>query len=581
MAVSFAIDQPDYACDIWSTIFDYSRRFFLNADRIEFNESLFQSFFENIPNFYEESETFCKVLQNFTNLISSVNDDVDFYPDELRAKSILTFVSLLIHLYDQKSIQTIGCYIEKAVNRLAKTRFCDIVKQFVISQPLSSAIFLMLRTNLFSEIDFEFFIQILNQMFTFSEIPIESIQFIRSKLLKTEVIIPYIGQLIHFLMGTIGKHPDASIQTLKELSECHPSELTIFSHDMSQSLLPLLPHFSLDNQQRLIQLFFNIFTTDDQAKLETIKDQILLNCESAIESSDLTQVKKVIVFLSNLYHDLSAIENQLIIDFMTKLLPSVFHVLLAVATVPDFDLQDTLSQLIQNASLKCIVFPQTDDPQQRQKILIEGEMYGEIFQWLFTMMNHYLCDLHFTVLMSFQIRPFNDILKIISQIGPNDNAQVIEEMLDYISSCFSGNSDELWSLIPPQFFIVFLDSTQLAVAALILHFFRMLQINSEEVKSMILNAIISKTTNDQWYSNNSLLFDSIKTVAVFINQNKNIFDLYIQLMNSAFPKIPQNYYFKELWRLSQENLDVIEEMKFSPRSDYIKGELQDIIFMNM
>ena len=60
---------PDYACDIWSTIFDYSRRFFLNADRIEFNESLFQSFFENMPNFYEESETFCKVLQKFTNLI--------------------------------------------------------------------------------------------------------------------------------------------------------------------------------------------------------------------------------------------------------------------------------------------------------------------------------------------------------------------------------------------------------------------------------------------------------------------------------------------------------------------------------
>lgn len=154
-------------------------------------------------------------------------------------------------------------------------------------------------------------------------------------------------------------------------------------------------------------------------------------------------------------------------------------------------------------------------------------------------------------------------------------------MLDYISSCFSGNSDDLWSLIPPQFFIVFLDSTQLTVAALILHFFRMIQINSEEVKSMILNAIISKTTNDQWYTNNSLLFDSIKTAAVFINQNKNIFDLYIKLMNFVFPEIPQNYYFKELWRLSQENLDVIEEMKFSPRSDYIKGELQDIIFMNM
>ncbi|KAK8898394.1 hypothetical protein M9Y10_000679 [Tritrichomonas musculus] len=117
-------------------------------------------------------------------------------------------------------------------------------------------------------------------MFTFSEIPIESIQIIQFKLMKTEIVIPYIGHLIHFLMGTIGKHSDASIQTLKELSECHPSELAIFSHDMSLSLLPLLPHFSLDNQQRLIQLFFNIFTTDDQAKLETIKDRILLNCES-------------------------------------------------------------------------------------------------------------------------------------------------------------------------------------------------------------------------------------------------------------------------------------------------------------
>lgn len=145
------------------------------------------------------------------------------------------------------------------------------------------------------------------------------------------------------------------------------------------------------------------------------------------ESSDLTQVKKVIVFLSNLYNGLSTIENQLIIDFMTKLLPSVFHVLLAVAMVPDFDLQDTLSQLTQNASLKCIDFLQTDDPQKRQKILIEGELYSEIFQWLFSMMYHYLCNLHFTVLMSFQIQPFNDILKIISQISPNDNAQILKK----------------------------------------------------------------------------------------------------------------------------------------------------------
>ncbi|KAK8892240.1 hypothetical protein M9Y10_029463 [Tritrichomonas musculus] len=581
IAVIFIENNPCYASDIWTTIFDYPRSFLLSNSRIEFTEPLFQSFIQNLTIFCDESYCFNKILDSFASLISSPNNDAEFYPDELRTKHILTFIEALSFLYNERSSQRLGFSIEKVSNRFYHSKFSDDVKKYIISQQLSPGIFRLYNTQLFSEKDSEILNQVINSILNINEIPIEAIQFINSKIVCTDIVIPFLKQIIQLCMSMMKVYEDVSIETLKNLSDYHPQEMIHFSYDLSLSLLPFISNFQLNNQVFLILLFFNILTPDDSSKLMIIKEQILQECKEAVQSSDLTKVKNMIVFVSNLYCEFSMIENQFFVEFMTQLFPLIFHELVPISMTHNVQIQDCLCLFIKNASERCIVLPQIEDQEQKLKALIESEMYHEIFQWLFSIMSQCLCGGHFTVLTSFEIHPFNEIFQIISQIGPNDNSQIIQKMLDYIEKVYSGNSEQLWPVIHPHFFILFLNSKHLKVVISTLHFLRKIIITSNEIKMLAMQAVACKMAMIEWLKNDFLIFESIKTLCVLINQSKEMFDNYVQIMSSLLPRLDySDDYFQKIWDISKSNIVNIETMKYSTNFSQIKESLFNIIFLN-
>lgn len=580
LAINFLKANPNYASTIWSYIFDYSNSFLLSNDQIEFSEAVFQSFFDSLPLFFDDSEGFTAAVEKFTVLIlTSDNEDYHiFYPAELRIKNIISLINALIILYNKNGNDKVSICIILSMNRLNNCPFRDHVKQFIASQQLSPAIFLMLSSLLFTDKDSELLLTVFNQIFEISDVPIESLHFIKAKLLSTEFIIPHIQKLIQFCLNILDKNPEVAIGTLKTLAVHHSTYIIPYSYDLSQSLLPIIPHFTLDQQRLLIQFFFHIFTPSDLDKLMTIQNQIIQTCSVAVLSQDLNRINGVLTkLLANLYANFNQGVKQFIVDFMAQLLPVVFHEFAPISSLPP--LQDSLCQLIRNAGTeKCIVFPQIEDRGQKQNELINGGMYTEIFQWLFSMMNQDLCSSHFTVLTAFQIYPFPELLQIISRIGPNENSSIIQEMLDYLKIVFQENSDDLWPLIPSDFFISFFASGRSSVDSTLLKFFRDIHIKSNDVKLHLMEAFIARIALSNFEFSSSAQIEMIKTLAVLINGDKSLYESYVQMMASAFPIIDQNNkYFALLWEKANLSQDKIELLKNYQLLDICK-ELRNIIF---
>lgn len=581
IAINFAINNPNFATFIWKTIFDFDPSFILSEDKIEFSEPIIELFLESIPNFNED-EDLKNAIEKFAEILSTPFNFIK-YPDDLILKHILKFIEMLINGYNEKRSQIMAICIY-CVNKFNNGQFLDEIKEFIVSQPITPAVFLLYRSQLFnvsddekSENDNDLIFQVIDYIFELSEVPVEAFVFLRGKVIFTSLIKPYIERFIQLCLNLLEEYTTDSIESLKTLSICHTEEISPYSYDLSVTLMPILPQLNFTDQATLIIFFFNIITPADTESLGMIRDLILQTCSSMIESSDIENFKVTIHFLKRLFSDFPS-SNDLIKEFMCEMLPLIFHELTPIALEHEDIIQDNLCGLILSAS-NCIVFPDSEDAEERQQLFLATETYSEIFEWIFTIINQFLCSGHLTVLSVLKIQPTPEIIEIISHIEPNDHHEIITELFKYFQFISNSNSEKLWCIIPFEFIINFMNSDNTDVISSLLLFFRRLNNISIEIKSEIMQNIINRSATKDWIKKNYMLYEYIKTIAVLIGGNEDVFNLYCEHMASFFPYLEnvKGKFFEQLWALSKVTKNKIEIINSYGYSNNIKDDLLNII----
>lgn len=582
IGVPFAVNNPDHAAIIWNSMFkstDYT--FFLSEDRVEFTEPIIESFYQSIPAFYDD-DTFLQTIQSFIELISTI-DPLAKYPDELWIKHICAFIELLIDLYNEKRDEKMDKCI-KFINSFnsQKSKYFEQIKEFIISHPLNPALFLIYCTQLFSyDNDNELRAQIISQTFELVEIPYEALSFLKKYFHELKSNESYVQRFIQLNMDILESNADESTNTLRYLSSYYNEVLIPLKYDLSTSLFPIIPELNFSNQLNLILMFLNILSEDDLDKFEIIQNHLLQYCSSAVMTSDIKVVDIAINKMKDLYTDYMPKEDFAAShDFMRKLLPLVFHEFAPAASAEDNNIQDSLSDLILHAvNSKCVDFPETEDEDERRTLLIESDMYSEIFQWLFTMMNQSLCAGHFVVLKSFMIQPFPEILNVISIIEPNENNRTIQEMIAYVRDTCNKDSNKIFSIIPISFFFSFFSSNMSGVVCCVIKFFRDIKNITNDVKQLIMQEIIQNSVTENWIKIDDIINESIKTLASLVAGDQEVFEIYVGLMTSFFdPLDPNRIYFEKLWEYSQLKPEKIENITKMAHLNDVKADLRNIIY---
>lgn len=587
IAVPFALNNSNHAALIWKSIFGFSAFFFFSEDRIEFTNFVVESFFQSIPSFYDD-DIFVPTIESFVELTYNTADQLIKYPDELWLKYILTFIGVIIDLYNEDQDKK----IEGSFNQYCNCKFVTEIQEFIISQPISPGTCLLYSSNIFSK-GKATRTQIFDQIFQLPEIPYQAFKFIK-KYFNEIQNESYVQRFIQAILDSLDSHTNESTLTLRFLSNTSDL-LKPLTYDLSTALLPILQNFSLKDQSNLIIMFLNILSENDSDKIETIKNQVLQVCSLAIESSELDKVKKAMNFVQRIFDNFKLRKEKespsIINNFMRELLPLSFHEFAPIATHEDVNIQESLCNIIVAAAQsKCIVFPESKDEDERRNLLIESDPYGEILQWLFSIINQYLCSGHFKVISCFKIKPFPEVLNAISQIEPKENSTTVSEMIDYILSSYEVQTEvsltithpaeQIFSVIPVEFFYNLFNSDSRDTVCKILVFFREIKVDSIELRKSIMKEIITKYID--WISEDIVLTDTIKTLAVLISGSEENFSLYLELMTSAFDQLEVNGpYFTNLWKICQKSKYQIEDInKKAPLSETV-NDLKCIISSNI
>lgn len=580
IGVPFAINNPEHAAIIWNSMFQsLDCTFFLSEDRVEFTEPIIESFYQSIPAFYDD-DTFLQTIQSFINLISTV-DPLARYPDELWIKHICVFIELLVDLYNEKRDEKMNTCIN-LINGFNSSKYFGQIKEFIISHPLSPALFLIYCTQLFSYAnDYELRLQIISQTFELVEIPYEALSFLKKYFDEMKSNESYVQRFIQLDMDILESNTKESINTLRYISSLYSEVLIPLKYDLSTSLFPIIPELNFSDQLNLIIMFLNILSEDDMDKFETIQNHLLQYCSSAVMTSDTKAVDIAINNMKELYIMYSPKEGFVAShDFMRKLLPQIFHEFAPAASAEDNNIQDSLSSLISHATdSKCVDFPETDDEDERRTLLFESDMYSEIFQWLLTMINQYLCSGHFVVFNDFKIQPFPEILNVISKIDLSENTKTIEEMFSYVRDTCNKDSTKIFSIIPISFFFGFFGSDRSAVVCCAIKFFRDIKNIANDEKQLIFQEIIQNSVTENWITTNDITDESIKTLASLVAGDQEVFEIFVGLMTSFFdPLDPNRIYFEGLWKYSQLEPSKIENITKMAQINDVKADLRNIIY---
>lgn len=567
IAIEAAKLFPNFGNNIWKTIFEANRDFFIESDRIEFTENVFKCFFEQMPSLYIDANLFYDIVSPVCTFLI---DSQGIYPNELLEKYIIFLFGNIITLYNKHQSSTLGKYIKLIANRFRFVRgsFSAVIKTYISEQPLSPCVILLYSTSLYSENGTEMFIAILQQLFQLEVMPDEGFELVNTQIISNNDLFSSIfPEYIQHCFQLLQRAPKTGSQILKLISVRQTAILASISKTLAELLLPVLPSLDLESQCFIILVFINIMhETKDASALQPIHTIIMITLQTHIESQDPQNILQSIHFCIKLYAEFSQLgKMDIIVEFMKALFPEIFHLLSPILLVPDINIQTGLCDFVHQAGLhECIPITTTD---------ISQAITDEVIQWILTIIQTYYIDKHFKILSLLGIKPFGPIIALISSLDSSE-CDVLSEMFTYIKTIYCGNAEELWEVIPPQFFLKFLDSSENSAKSVQYDakMLRDLHITNDQIKLMIFQVVVMNLKN--YLSVDDNFNEIIKMILVMIDKKENLFNAFVQMLVrvSSTDTPALHTFLANLKESAQGDLTKIDSLKFNKNRFYLPIE---------
>ena len=563
IAVDFSIANPQYAIVIWELIFQYSGLFYFRDTQMQLTWQLNNIFFSNIDDFCEESELFMQLLVQYSQFIT-IDDFSYTIPDDFRSQSITKLLGYLISKISQGFFfPKFQDFIHLIVNNLNnyKDDIHTCINYLMSLQP-SVGFYAIINSKILNELDEKLQVNILENLFLTPEIPKTGLFFI-DMLTFGNVIDPYIEKIVQICLNSLSPSDNEAPLLINKLSKLKTDKMVKYADELYTSIFPHLSQLTFTSQKFIIIAFFNLFVAkNDCTNLVEISNYIIHTCSRAVQSDDIVYFKSFMHFIISLFGDYNQMVGVALDEYMKELFSALFQHLSPLLLIPQIEIQEGIASFVCKGIEK--------------KLVVNFDIIG---QWIQEMLKVYPVYYHIYILSLVPIPPSDIILQFILHLTINDNAQILTEVFRYLNVIYDTIPEvsvHFWEVFLPQFLFSFIYSSQADVVSSILDLLGKVTSSNNQIKYEFIKILVANASNFSWLSNTTLYNDYIKTIIITINQDKEVFEAYSQLMNEAYPihtdKI-DNFY-RSIMEKSRSSVNSIKNFQYMVISNQLKDHLR-------